>query len=385
VTVAQGSVQKSLPLAIEGLDELRSSVVAPGGVLDVGALAPRYARIEIDSAVRFTGAQPVRLVATAELVVAAALELSGAAATNSLPGTGGPGGCQGGVREGPGQCLEGGGAAGGKNDGGGGGGHATAGNTGVGSNGGAGGQASGHVSLAPFAAAGALGARGHGGGGGGDGVLAGAGGPGGGGGGVIELSSQGLLRVTAAGQIAARGGAGAPGTGTCVLDQHGGGGGGGAGGAVLLRAAQRFEDTGSAQRVWIDGGAGGNGGSGCNAGGAGAPGRVRIDLPHAGDPPALVSGVAALYRGPVIAPGLAAVVDSATVQVPFFGGAGETYWIAVEGSGATPQMVTAASGRQGSGTASLAPGLNQLCVLVRPDITAAQPEGLNCISVAYIP
>ena len=159
-------------ITVNGLDEATLSGTVNGADLD-----PRYSSIEVTGNVTFTGTEPVRLVATADIDVGGDLDASG-----DEGGAAGPGGCGGGNAGSAGGCsIHGGGAgatAGTAGTGGGGGGHATVGGPGAG--GGGGGQASGSDFLTPIDEEG-----GNGGGGGGAGTL-GAGGAGGGGGGVAS-------------------------------------------------------------------------------------------------------------------------------------------------------------------------------------------------------
>jgi len=372
VTVTQGDgIERSLPLQVTGLDEL--DVTGPT-VIDVATLRARYSRIAITDTLILEGAAPARLVATSSAVVDAPIMANGGAAALAVPGTAGPGGCRGGAAESPGDCLAGGGRAGGSSAGGGGAGHATMGSQGAGGAGGPGGAETGSVELVSLAEDG-----GHGGGGGGPGSLSGAGGAGGGGGGVIEITSMGTLTIGPGARFDAAGGAGHQGSGACaVLDQHGGGGGGGAGGAVLVRAAAMLVDEAATERVSVAGGPKGD--AGCNAGGDGADGRVRVDVPTASPTPAFAG--ATLYRGPVLAPATPAIAMSAPVDVELFGGAGTTYY--VEREGGARQAVAAGSDRRASAELTLEPGANRVCAIVTAQASISSAEGTNCITVAYI-
>lgn len=379
VTVSQADVSESRDLTVRGLDELIATRDAAGGTL--GALRPRYSSVHFDGPVTFTGTEPARVIATAEIVVDAALSVRGADA--GAGGAGGPGGCAGGAAIAPGTC-EAGGGQGGDNSGGGGGGHGTNGTNGGGADGGTAGGPSGTPELVPLGGVGLTAARGHGGGGGGKGSLSGnaSGGPGGGGGGVLELTSAGALRFTENGSIDADGGTGGPGSGlSCSLGAHGGGGGGGSGGAVLLRGKVILDDTGTGARVSVEGGAGGVGPADCIAGGNGSVGRVRLDSPHDADVPALVSGLGTLHRGPALAPGTPTIVDDAALVLEVLGGSSQTYHVRV-GAGAPAEVTTLVN--RGTIEVTLTEGSNQVCALARADVGSA-PEGVNCFAVVYIP
>jgi hypothetical protein len=374
ITVTQGAVTDSVTLVVHGLDEFQASVDASSGTLDTSTIKARYSSVTIDAPIQLTGSMPARWVATASLTLTAALRGNGAAATGTAGAAPGPGGCAGGGQEAPGDCLGGGGRAGGASSGGGGGGHSTTGSQGA-AGGGAGGAATGTAELVPLAAEG-----GDGGGGGGPGALAGAGGGGGGGGGIIELTSLGALEFGSDATVSANGGAGHAGGGSCVvLDQHGGGGGGGAGGAVLVRAALRLTDGGTTQRVSVAAGA--KGAAACNAGGDGAAGRIRVDLPSADIEPAFAGP--ALYRGPMLMPAIPAVVTTAELPAAVFGAVDATYYL--QRNGADREAVTIGSNRQATRTVSLVPGVNRVCAVVRMDVGLSSSEGTNCLDVAYIP
>jgi hypothetical protein len=190
------------------------------------------------------------------------------------------------------------------------------------------------------------------------------------------------MLITADALLQADGAVGFGGTGTCLLNQHGGGGGGGSGGAVLVRSRGSFTDEGGDTSVDPGPGADAGNGTGCNEGGAGAPGRVRIDLPSADADPALVSGTMP-FRGVVIDPALPPVVTDATVDVGVFGAPNGSYQIQVEGQAA--QSITLLGNRTGSANLPLAPGMNRVCVLVNDNVTAASDEGAQCVNIAFMP
>ena len=137
-------------------------------------------------------------------------------------------------------------------------------------------------------------------------------------------------------------------------------------------------DNAGAGRVVVAGGSKGN--DGCNAGGDGAPGRVRIDLPSAAAAPSLVGPDA--YRGPVLSPDTAVVVTDATLAVTVFGSAGTAYYVEREGCSRT--MVTTGSDRLATWNVVLEPGPNRVCVAVSEIVSLSSFEGVNCISVAYM-
>jgi|GEM_PF-6460858 len=157
ITVSQGNVTDDVTFNITGLDEFRATVDAAGGTFAGGNLRPMYSQVDFDSDVTFTGTAPVRIVATADINVAGTLTAGGANASGDSAGTGGPGGCDGGVRQTPGQCTGGGGGAGNTDGGGGGGGHGDVGGPGAGGagTGGDGGGATGDATLTPLLGTGA--------------------------------------------------------------------------------------------------------------------------------------------------------------------------------------------------------------------------------------
>jgi hypothetical protein len=374
ITVSQGGVSKDVMVTVRGLDELTASSVS-GGTLDVSAIASRYSTITIDSPLTLTGSGPARLVATAALTIDDTISADGATATDDTGGGAGPGGCTGGNAETPGDCLTGGGRAGAQSSGGGGGGHATMGTQGGGGNGGMGGAMTGSDELVPLTDE-----AGNGGGGGGPGTLGAAGGGGGGGGGIVELTSYGALTIGASGAVSAEGGTGAPGKGGCItVVEHGGGGGGGAGGAIFVRAGQALTDGGSGARLSVSGGAKGDGG--CNAGGDGAPGRIRVDVPGDTATPGFAGGT--LYRGPVLDPQTPAIVGTTPLMVDLVGEGGTTYY--VERDGSARASAATGSNRRATVSVDLSAGLNRICAVVNMDVNLSSSEGTNCLTVAYIP
>lgn len=371
LVVSQQGHSADVDLTVTGLDEL---TLAPGTLtVSAGTLKPAYSRIVIDQNVHAIGAAPVRLFATAEIVVSATLDANGA-----QNGTAGAGGCAGGTAEGPGGCGTGGGgpgSGGGLNEGagGGGGGFGVVGTGGSGGNAmnpaGAGGMPTGSEMLIPIATnPGEAGNRGNGGGGGGDGLLGGAPGGGGGGGGTLELRTTGVLHFTAGG-LSANGGPGANGTGL-----GGGGGGGGSGGAILLAAAAGIvNDTGGT--VCQAGGGGGG-----NRGGAGGAGRVRIDAPTVDM--GLVNTPVPVF-GPIIRSDAPAVVsDSSTVMITVAGEASRSFAMTI--NDVEQPLVTPGQAHTATVAAALTAGMNRVCVFATTTVDF-RPEAVMCRDIAYLP
>ena len=215
---------------------------------------------------------PVTILATGDVTIAGVINLNAGNGTYLIPGTGGPGGFDGGLgavvnqtgRRGEGPGGGGGGApATDRNNlsGGGGGG-------GFGSSGGGGGT---YYSNYPGGTGGTgysneriLPLIGGSGGGGAGGTNTYVGGAGGGGGGAIVIASSGTINVT--GSITANGGNGAAGE-----SNYAGGGGAGSGGSIRL-VANTIAGNGT-----ISAAAGSVGGSSWTPGGAGGAGRIRIE------------------------------------------------------------------------------------------------------------
>lgn len=385
VTVSQGDgIEKTLPLTVRKLDQLIDPTVK--------VIAPEayktYSVISLTGGdtvtYTLTGAQnePARLVATAEIEIDAVLDASGVDGAGG--GAGGPGSCSGGTAASPGTC-DGGGKAGVMGGGGGGAGHSVAGSAGTAGEGVAAepGVPVGNATIAPFTGAGLDVSRGNGGGGG----ATNTGAVGGGGGGVIELTSRGVLRIRAAARVDAKGGDGEArrqdglGDTKCsgLLGSRPGAGGGGSGGAVILRAAQSVEAGGI---VDVGNGAGGPGEDGCRGGGAGADGRLRVDVPADTTDPSL--GATIGYRGAVPAYETETVVTSPSLPLTVFGGESvSSYQVEVDGS-ATRQSASTDSSRRAIISVELSPGRNRICTVVDPDISLSVSEAVNCIFVAYI-
>jgi len=216
---------------------------------------------------------PVTILASGDVTINGAIDVSGFGGNNIIPGAGGPGGFYGGqgaAAYGTGKRGEGPGGAGGgaprTNDyysagGGGGGGFAASGAAGSSNNvsGGAGGSAYGNERILP--------AIGGSGGGGAGGTNTYVGGAGGGGGGAVVIASSGSITVN--GSISANGGAGAS-YSSINTNGYASGGGGGSGGSIRL-IANTISGNGG---ITANGGGAGNG---YNSGGAGAVGRIRFE------------------------------------------------------------------------------------------------------------
>lgn len=379
LNVTQGDKSAGAVLQIHGLDELDDMLIDDPASVDTALdLQLLYSRIDLDKPLQFIGHRNVRLAATSEVVVSSDLVAS---ATGSSSG---PGGCN------PPVVCAGAGEPGSAGGGGGGGGHAELGaaGTAVGAAfAGAGGVAVGDPTLTPmagFAAESVHGAFGGAGGSVGTGESVIPGGAGGGGGGVVEITSFGSLTLGSGLSIVADGGDGAPGAGTpCVDGQHSGGGGGGSGGAILLRAHRVLVDEGVGDALSVAGGAGGVLQAGCSNGGGGAVGRIRIDSPVDGPLPA-ITGTVVPFRGPIIDPATPVIASTTSLALDILGGDGVTYFIELVGSEQPQQEVTVSANQRVTATLELEPGLNQICVKVAGEVSTAQPEGLNCRSIAVI-
>jgi hypothetical protein len=213
---------------------------------------------------------PITLLASGDVTISGTISVNGAAGNNTIPGTGGPGGFDGGVGgyvntagyrgQGPGGGVASSGIQGGA------GGFSSAGSVYQGcsncypyncSNSAPGGGAYGNASSLPLI--------GGSGGGGGTGTSTSYGGGGGGGGGAIVIASSGTINAASSGSITALGGNGA---GATFF------GGGGSGGAIRL-IATTITGEGS---ITATGGSGG-GTTACNVWGSGAAsvGRIRLE------------------------------------------------------------------------------------------------------------
>jgi hypothetical protein len=236
-----------------------------------------YTMVDIPAGVTVTFTKnadntPVYILATGDVTVAGTISVNGTNASGIYPGTGGPGGFDGGL--GGTYTLPGGkglGPGGGNPGtinasnyglGGGGGGFGGTGALGGGSGGGTGGSAYGNDKILPMIG----GSGGGGGGGSGDASYKNSGGGGGGGGGAIVIASSGTITIT--GALTANGRNGASGSGTRAS-----GGGGGSGGAIKLMA-DRITGEGT---ISASGGSGGPSNPGTYAGGTGSVGRIRLE------------------------------------------------------------------------------------------------------------
>ncbi|WP_428265923.1 hypothetical protein [Haliangium sp.] len=372
IVARQNGEERMVTVGLVSLDELVASKLSGGRLSqdDVNAL-DCCSRIVIDASVILEGDEPVRLTATAEVVVSASISANGGDAVAANPGQPGPGGCRGGGLSADGECGGSGGQAPNdptSNDAAGGGGHITPGIPGGGDSGADGGDASGSADLVPLSDEG-----GHGGGGSKQGA-------GGGGGGVFEITSEGVFRVDIGGNFSARGGGG--GDGRCDAVSVGGGGGG-SGGGILLRGLAGFEDLGSTPRIAAGGGAGGDTGTCLENGGGGADGRVRVDYPEVGDQPPFARTSRRPVRGPTIAPTLPVIVEAAGVAVPIAGQPDATYRIFVNGSGVDDVPID----QDGvvNVPVTLVEGRNELCVGTENGSIGNQPsEGKHCVHIAYM-
>jgi len=257
---------------------------------------------------------PVTILATGDVTINGAIDVSGSGGNNIIPGAGGPGGFyggQGGAANGAGKRGEGPGGGVGSSSytgnyygggSGGGGGFAASGSTGGSywGNGGSGGNAYGNEKIIPL-----IGGSGGAGAGGNNTYVGGAGGGGGGG---IALASSGTITVN--GSISANGGVGA---GISTTNGNSAAGGGGSGGSIRL-IANTISGNGS---ITANGGAGGNGWNNVN-GGAGSAGRIRFEasnvLRTAGTSPPMSLG----YAYAVVPPNMPTLTITSIggVQVP---------------------------------------------------------------------
>ena len=389
VTVTQGDgIEQTLILTVQGLEELELSATQD---ITADMYTPTYSRIALTGGASVTFAlegnqtQPARFIATAEIVIDATLNANGGngGGNGGNGGTGGPGACAGSIHGTPGQQCGGGGGAGSNGGGGGGGGHLVPGSSGqAGPNNGqsaAGGNEVGNPTLSPLTGADDKVSRGQGGGGG----AAGGGGGGGGGGGTVELTSLGVFNIQGNAAVHARGGIGGAAGGlalACGVLSSNASGGGGSGGAVLLRAGQSLSVAGGT--VDIAGGDSADPPDGCSSGGAGADGRLRIDVPDSSADPAL--GATIGYRGAILSKDTPVVVTESPIDIQLFGGENvTTYQVEVDGKGRRSAQTD--STRTGTISVDLDPGLNRVCTVVDAEVSLSVSEAVNCIHIAYIP
>jgi hypothetical protein len=375
VTVRSDGKSDSLMLTIQGLDEL---VISGSGQVAAADLEPLYSRIQIGGTPTLTGNQPIRLVATAEIVLDGTLRANGQDADLGTPGQGGPGGCAGGLPGSNGGCGIGGGRGGG-DDAPGGGGHFTIGTPGGGEPSNPGGMLTGRPEMVPLASE-----QGNGGGGALD-VS------GGGGGGIVELTSQGGFTVESNGRIEATGGRG--GTGLCNTSTSNGSGGGGSGGAILLRAWDGFDDRSDTIALSVRGGDSGPlaPDTDCpDVGGAGSAGRIRVDTSELGVLPGFAATSPAPVQGPMFrnrnAGGslVPVVVTQSMLTLDLVGQPNRAFFLDVNGTG--PESHTMPAAGTDSVPVQLVAGLNRICAVVVDEAASSQlSENLQCISIAYIP
>jgi len=211
---------------------------------------------------------------------------------------------------------------------------------------------------------------GNGGGGGGDGTT-GTKGAGGGGGGVIEISAVGRIRVAAA--VSANGGAGTDGDGALAATAEGSGGGG-SGGGVLIRAIS-VTGAGSVSATGADGG------MTFNVGGAGANGRIRIDVATASPPGVAVDP--APVRGPHWADDIDPIQRDADFTATMYGEPSRTFAANLDGS--DPVDVETNGSGVGSYHITLEPGHNRICAIVSRTANLSLPEAVRCMDVTYVP
>lgn len=362
ISVTQNDVTRSQDVTINGLDER---------IIDAPADHDRakYSRITVASDVRFTGADPIRLVATAGVALDA---IANADAIGASPGAHG---APAGTNNAPGSFPPGGGGSGtnaallGLNNGsgGGGGGFGTPGQPGSGAMAGAAGERTGEDMLVPIETGpGSAGNRGNGGGGGGNGLLNAAGGVGGAGGGVIYLRAGGDINVGELGGLRAAGG-----NGTAA---QGSGGGGGSGGALLVRTGGTIIST----TRWLSAPFG-LGAVTTNSGGNGGLGRIRIDA-AAGDITTAMANTPVPVRGPAWSSAVPIIVETLPFTAALRGQTdrafsyqlnSDTPVAAMPGAGATVNI----TGLQ------LTPGRNVLCTFADPgDLT---DDSRSCIELFY--
>jgi hypothetical protein len=375
VTVRKGSLSATTQVTVIGLDELTLSSLG-AGPLSAEDFDPLYSRIVIDQDVALTGDDPIRLLATAEIQLNAALSANGQAAATTVPGQGGPGSCPGGAPEEPGECGVGGGRGADGDDAAAGGGHFNIGTPGSGEPPAAGGAQTGKPELVPLEND-----TGNGGGGSREGA-------GGGGGGIVELTSEGTFVFERTGSISADGGRG--GDGRCTSGAKAGSGGGGSGGAILVRAWGGFDDKDTVPRLSVRGGAGGDMPPNRNCveiGGAGSFGRVRIDTSEPGGPPDFAPSSPASYQGALLR-----TIDSTGTQIPVvtrlqqitlevFGERGEGFNLDVNDVGVP---FTASSDGAASVPVTLRPGRNKICVITGSNTSLEVSEAVQCISIVSI-
>lgn len=363
ITVSQNGVDRSQDVTINGLDERTINLPADHD-------RPRYSRLTIGSDVRFTGADPILLHATAGITLDAIASVD--AIGTSAGAHGGPAGDS----NAPGGHAPGGGGSGtnaallGLNNGsgGGGGGFGTVGTIGSGAMAGSAGQETGNDMLVPIETGpSAAGNRGNGGGGGGNGLLNAAGGVGGAGGGTLYLRAGGDLTVNAMGGLRASGGNG--------TTAQGSGGGGGSGGALLVRSGGAI--VSSTRWLSAPGGTGGTGG--VNPGGPGGLGRIRIDA-AVGDVSSAMANNPVPVRGPAWSRSVPLITGASPFTAQLRGDADRSFGLRLNGD-------PIGSAMPGVGDTvnvpdiTLEPGRNVLCAVAQTG--ELDEESLSCIDVFY--
>jgi hypothetical protein len=139
-----------------------------------------------------------------------------------------------------------------------------------------------------------------------------------------------------------------------------------------------FADEGAAGNVDVTGGAGG---TAQNAGGDGAPGRVRFDVP--GNDPAPSFGVVThSYRGPMWSLDSPVIVTAPLPSLQLFGGPSNIVFVEVEGQGKQGRSFSEEGVLDFAPT--LAPGHNTVCAVVTIEPHSNQPDAFNCIDIVYI-
>jgi hypothetical protein len=321
---------------------------------------------------------PIYLKSYSSITLGSITARGGAGTSGGAIGAAGFGGCAGGDHDQPGQCSQGGGGGASATNGGGGGGFAQLGGTGVANV--PGGAAHGSDDLVNLLAdqknSGTNQSAG-GGGGGLDQGIGGSAGTGGGGGGTIVIEAGGTIGVTS---VDVGGGAGGNGT-SGLLVGGGGGGGGGTGGVIVLRSAGSKITAGTLAAA---GGGGGSGGGGGNVGGAGSPGRIRIDtnaaLPMTSMPP---------HQGPVFDPTTPTSTTDINQNVTMIGQSGDTVTVYdVDGSGSdhTGEAMNVPFDTFGHATIrlSLIDGYNLICATL-DDGMSGNDLADTCFEIVYLP
>lgn len=197
------------------------------------------------------------------------------------------------------------------------------------------------------------------------------GGDGGGGGGTIAITAGGNLAFE---RITANGGNG--------VQRNGNTGGGGSGGAVLLRA-------GNTITIEAGGGVSAIGGTSAQNGGGGGAGRVRFD---AGVKATSVASTPAVgHRGVMLDAATPLIVRDQRPAIMIHGQPNTDYKYTVENEAGTMTRLSGDLGIPSGGTAAedalavdLFRGFNRVCLRVQ-NATGNEPEGVNCVTIAFVP